>query len=253
MPDARVLDGRVAVVTGGSRGLGRAMVLAFAEAGASVVIASRKIEACQRVAEEVAERFGVDALAVGTNVSSWADCDALVAASYERFSQVDILVNNAGMSPLYPSLEEMSEALWDKVLAVNLKGPFRLSALFGTRMAAGRGGSIINVSSVEAVSPAPNAIPYGAAKAGLEALTVGFMRSFGPLVRVNTIRCGPFRTDIAKAWGDMSRVEEMARRRMPLGRIGEPEDVVGAALFLATDASAYCTGTTIRLDGGRAE
>ena len=93
-------------------------------------------------------------------------------------------------------------------------------------------------------------MPYGAAKAGLEALTVGFMRSFGPKVRVNTIRCGAFRTDISKAWGDISRIEEMARQRVPLGRIGEPDDIVGAALFLASDASAYCTGTTIRLDGG---
>jgi NAD(P)-dependent dehydrogenase (short-subunit alcohol dehydrogenase family) len=93
-------------------------------------------------------------------------------------------------------------------------------------------------------------VPYGAAKAGLEALTIGFMRAFGPKVRVNTIRCGAFRTDIAKAWGDISRLDELVKLQMPLGRIGEPEDIVGAALYLASDASAYCTGTTIRLDGG---
>jgi NAD(P)-dependent dehydrogenase (short-subunit alcohol dehydrogenase family) len=246
---AEALKGKVALVTGGSRGLGRAMVLAFAEAGASVVIASRKVEACQSVAAEAADRFGVEALAVGANVSSWDDCDALVDAAYGRFGRVDVLVNNAGMSPLYPSLDQVTEALYDKVLGVNLKGPFRLGALVGTKMAAGDGGSIINISS-EAVSPAPNAVPYGAAKAGLEALTIGFMRAFGPTVRVNTIRCGAFRTDISKAWGDISLLDEMAKQRMPLGRIGEPEDIVGAALYLASDASAYCTGTTIRLDGG---
>jgi len=241
---------KVVVVTGGSRGLGRAMVVAFAEAGASVVIASRKLDACEALAAEVAERFGRDALPVATNVSRWDDCDALVEAAYGRFGRVDVLVNNAGMSPLYPSLDGVTEALYDKTLAVNLKGPFRLTALVGTRMAADRGGSIINVSSVEAVHPEPSALPYAAAKAGLEALTSGFAGAFGPSVRVNTIRCGMFRTDISKAWGDRATIDEMARKLLVLGRIGEPEDVVGAALFLASKASAYATGTTITLDGG---
>jgi NAD(P)-dependent dehydrogenase (short-subunit alcohol dehydrogenase family) len=244
------LQGKVALVTGGSRGLGREMVLAFAEAGASVVIASRKIDACAALAEDVSTRFGTAALAVAANVSSWDDCDALVAAAYDRFDRVDVLVNNAGMSPLYPSLDQVNEALYDKVLGVNMKGPFRLTSLIGTRMADGAGGSIINISSTEAVRPDPTALPYAAAKAGLEALTLGFMRAFGPKVRVNTIRCGMFRTDISKAWGDPTAVDEMARQRIALGRVGEPPEVVGAALFLATDASAYCTGATIAVDGG---
>jgi NAD(P)-dependent dehydrogenase (short-subunit alcohol dehydrogenase family) len=241
---------KVVVVTGGSRGLGRAMVLAFAEAGASVVIASRKLDACEALAAEVGERFGRDALPVATNVSHWDDCDALAEAAYGRFGRVDVLVNNAGMSPLYPSLDGVTEALYDKTLAVNLKGPFRLTALIGTRMAADGGGSIINVSSVEAVRPEAGALPYAAAKAGLEALTHGFAGAFGPTVRVNTIRCGMFRTDISKAWGDPAAVDAMARQRIVLGRVGEPDEVVGAALFLATDASAYATGGTIALDGG---
>jgi NAD(P)-dependent dehydrogenase (short-subunit alcohol dehydrogenase family) len=244
------LQGKVALVTGGSRGLGREMVLAFAEAGASVVIASRKIDACEALAEDVSTRFGTAALAVAANVSSWDDCDALVAAAYDRFDRVDVLVNNAGMSPLYPSLDQVNEALYDKVLGVNMKGPFRLTSLIGTRMADGAGGSIINISSTEAVRPDPMALPYAAAKAGLEALTLGFMRAFGPKVRVNTIRCGMFRTDISKAWGDPVAVDEMARQRIALGRVGEPPEVVGAALFLATDASIYCTGATIAVDGG---
>ena len=244
------LLGKVALVTGGSRGLGREMVLAFAEAGASVVIASRKLDACEALAGEVNERFGADALAVAANVSDWDDCDALVARTYQRFDHVDVLVNNAGMSPLYPSLDQVSEALYDKVLGGNLKGPFRLTSLIGTRMASGEGGSIINISSVEAERPTTTALPYAAAKAGLEALTLGFVRAFGPTVRINTIRCGMFRTDIAKAWGDPAMVDEMARRRIALQRVGEPNEIVGAALFLATDASAYCTGATIRIDGG---
>jgi NAD(P)-dependent dehydrogenase (short-subunit alcohol dehydrogenase family) len=244
------LQGKVALVTGGSRGLGREMVIAFAEAGASVVIASRKFDACQALAEEVTARFGGSALAVAANVSSWDDCDALVEAAYDRFDRVDVLVNNAGMSPLYPSVDQVSEALYDKVLGVNLKGPFRLTSLIGTRMAETGGGSIINISSTEATHPEATALPYAAAKAGLEALTLGFMRAFGPTVRVNTIRCGMFRTDIAKAWGDPAVVDELARQRVALGRVGEPPEIVGAALFLATDASAYCTGATITLDGG---
>jgi NAD(P)-dependent dehydrogenase (short-subunit alcohol dehydrogenase family) len=249
-PDPQPLLGKVALVTGGSRGLGREMVLAFAAAGASVVIASRKLDSCAALADEVHERFGADAFPAAANVSNWDDCDALVAAAYARFGRVDVLVNNAGMSPLYPSVDEVSEALFDKVVGVNFKGPFRLTALIGTRMAAGDGGSIINVSSVEAERPQSTALPYAAAKAGLEALTLGFVRAFGPTVRVNTIRCGMFRTDISKAWGDPSTVDAMARRRIALQRVGEPSEIVGTALFLATDASAYCTGATIRLDGG---
>jgi NAD(P)-dependent dehydrogenase (short-subunit alcohol dehydrogenase family) len=244
------LLGKVALVTGGSRGLGREIVLAFAEAGASVVIASRKFDACESLAHEAGNRFDVATLPVAANVSNWDDCDALVTAAYARFERVDVLVNNAGMSPLYPSVDQVTESLFDKVLGVNLKGPFRLTSLVGTRMAAGAGGSIINISSVEAERPEATALPYAAAKAGLEALTLGFVRAFGPRVRVNTIRCGMFRTDISKAWGDPAVVDELARQRIALRRVGDPSEIVGAALFLATEASSYCTGATIRLDGG---
>jgi NAD(P)-dependent dehydrogenase (short-subunit alcohol dehydrogenase family) len=249
MAEQPLLD-KVALVTGGSRGLGQAIVRAFAQAGASVVIASRKLDACAALAREVTEQFGVAALPVAANVSRWNDCDVLIDAAYARFDRVDVLVNNAGMSPLYPSVDQVEEALFDKVIGVNFKGPFRLTSVIGSRMAAGAGGSIINISSVEAERPEPSALPYAAAKAGLEALTLGFVRAFGPTVRVNTIRCGMFRTDIAKAWGDPAAVDAMARKRIALARIGEPEDIVGAALYLATDDSAYCTGATIRLDGG---
>jgi len=153
------------------------------------------------------------------------------------------------MSPLYNSLTEISEELYDKVLGVNLKGPFRLSALVGERMAKGEGGSIINVSSVAAVSPSPAEIPYGAAKAGLNALTVGCARALGPKVRVNCIMAGPFLTDISKAW-NMELFEKQAKFGIALQRGGQPEEVVGAALYFASDASSFTTGAILRLDGG---
>jgi NAD(P)-dependent dehydrogenase (short-subunit alcohol dehydrogenase family) len=250
MSDTQPLLDKVALVTGGSRGLGREMVLAFAAAGADVVIASRKIDACEALAAEVAERTGRRGLPVAANVSSWEDCDRLAEAAYDGLGRIDVLVNNAGLSPLYSSLPEVSEALYDKVMGVNLRGPFRLTSLIGTRMAADGGGSIINISSVEAARPSATALPYAAAKAGLEALTHGFAQAFAPTVRVNTIECGMFRTDISKAWGDPAAVDAMARRTILLQRVAEPEEVVGAAMYLATDASSYCTGATIRLDGG---
>ena len=160
-----------------------------------------------------------------------------------------MLVNNAGMSPLYPSLAEVSEALWDKVLDVNLKGPFRLMANVGTRMAAGDGGSIINVSSIAAIRPTPIETPYAAAKAGLNALTEAFAHAFGPKVRVNCIMAGPFLTDISKAW-DPKMISYM-EATSALRRAGNPDEVVGAALYFASAASSFTTGAILRIDGGR--
>ena len=143
----------------------------------------------------------------------------------------------------------MDEDLFDKVIGLNLKGPFRLAALVGTRMAAAGGGSIINVSSVGAVMPDPNALPYSAAKAGLNALTVGLARAFGPTVRVNGIMPGMFLTDISKAW-DPDAFAQQAARLIPLRRGGEPDEIAGAALYLASPASSYTTGAIIKVDGG---
>jgi NAD(P)-dependent dehydrogenase (short-subunit alcohol dehydrogenase family) len=249
MSDRFDLSGKVALVTGGSRGLGKEMAMAFAEAGADVVVASRKLDNCERVADEIEKSTGRNALPFAFHVGQWDQLDALADAAYQRFGRVDILVNNAGMSPLYESLTEISEELYDKVLGVNLKGPFRLSALIGERMAAGEGGSIINVSSIAAVSPSPHEIPYGAAKAGLNALTIGFARALGPKVRVNCIMAGPFLTDISKAW-NMEAFEKQARLSIAMKRGGKPDEVVGAALYFASDASSFTTGAILRLDGG---
>jgi NAD(P)-dependent dehydrogenase (short-subunit alcohol dehydrogenase family) len=247
------LSGRVAVVTGGSRGLGREMVLAFAAHGADVVIASRKLDGCEEVAREV-EALGRRALPVAYHAGDWNDSDRLYEAVYEQFGRCDVLVNNAGMSPLYESVDTVTEALYDKVLDVNLKGPFRLSALVGTRMAGEHhggsdGGSIIFVSSIASQRPSPVELVYGAAKAGVNNLTYGLARTLGPKVRVNCIVPGPFLTDISKAW-DMERFNRTAKSAFALERGGEPGEIVGAALYLASDASSYTTGTTINVDGG---
>ena len=243
------LDGRVAIITGGSRGIGRAVARAFAEAGANVVIASRKLENCEELASQIEADTGRAAMGLAYHAGDWDANEQLLAATEERFGRLDILMNNAGMSPLYDSLAGISEALYDKVLDVNLKGPFRLSALAGEKMAAADGGSIINVSSVAAVRPTPNELPYGMAKAGLHALTLGLAREYAPKVRVNCIMPGPFLTDISKAW-DMEAFEKNARANIPLQRGGQAEEVVGAALYFASQASSFTTGSILKIDGG---
>ena len=239
------LTGKIALVTGGSRGLGREMVLAFARAGADTVIASRKLDACETVALEV-EKLGRKALPIAAHVGKWGDNDALCEAAYKHFGRVDILVNNAGMSPLAPSLVETSEALFDKVIDINFKGPFRLSSLVGERMMAGAGGVIINLSSTAAFVPQPHTIPYGGAKAAVNVMTVALAKAFAPKVRVNCIAPGPFLTDVSTVW----RENEAFRDSLALKRFGEPNEIVGTALYLASDASSFTTGQVIRVDGG---
>ncbi|NKC01107.1 MAG: glucose 1-dehydrogenase [Pseudomonadales bacterium] len=248
MDDLLDFSGKVALITGGSRGLGREMALALARRGADVVVTSRKIEACEEVASEI-EALGRQALPYACHVGHWEELEGLVNAAYAKFGKVDILINNAGLSPLYPSLADVTEDLFDKVIAINLKGPFRLMALVGSRMAAGDGGSMINISSTASLNPSPGSEPYGAAKSGLNALTRSFAFEYGPKVRVNCIIAGPFLTDIAKAW-DMDAFAQRAENSMALGRGGQPDEIVGAALYLASPTTTFTTGTTIRVDGG---
>jgi NAD(P)-dependent dehydrogenase (short-subunit alcohol dehydrogenase family) len=242
------LAGQVALVTGGSRGLGRAIATAFAGAGADVVIASRKVESVTGAAAEIAELTGRRVLGVPAHVGHWAECEELVKTVLGEFGRLDILVNNAGMAPLYEHLHDVSEELFDKTIGVNLKGPFRLSALAAQAMT--DGGSIINISSVAAMRPTQFEIPYAAAKAGLHLVTTGIALEYGPSVRANTIMAGPFLTDISEAW-DMAAFNEFAKS-MPLRRGGQPDEIVGAALYFASDLSRYTTGAMLRVDGGQA-
>ena len=237
-------NGKIVLVTGGSRGLGRQMALAFAERGADVVIASRKLDACELVASDC-RAFGGRAMAFAMHAGRWSDCDALLDAAYTAFGRVDILINNAGMSPACPS-HEVSETLFDAVLNLNFKGPFRLASQAARRMSLGDGGCIINISSSGSLMPTPMVVPYGAAKAALNAMTVSLAAEYAPKVRVNTISPGPFLTDIAKAWNaDMREAVPSA-----LGRPGRPEEIVTGALMLASPASSFTTGALIRIDGG---
>jgi NAD(P)-dependent dehydrogenase (short-subunit alcohol dehydrogenase family) len=223
------------------------MALTLAAAGADVAVVSRNLANCEEVAEEI-RRLGRRAFAYACHVGRWDQLDLLVDATYQALNKVDILINNAGKSPLYESLADVDESHFDSVIGLNLKGPFRLSALIGTRMMADGGGSIINISSIEAERPSPDALPYAAAKAGLNALTDGLARVFAPTVRVNTVQPGAFHTDITQHWGP-----EMWRRvnsAAALGRVGEPYEICGAVLYLASDASSYTTGSRLRVDGG---
>ncbi|MBN8501915.1 MAG: SDR family oxidoreductase [Sphingomonadales bacterium] len=236
--------GRVVLVTGGSRGLGYRMVKAFAERGADVIIASRKLENCEKVAAEV-RALGRRALAVGMHAGRWGDCDALVERAWDEFGRVDVLVNNAGMSPACPS-HEVTEALFDSVLNLNFKGPFRLASQIGHRMVQGAGGAIINISSIASTRATPGVVPYSGAKAALNAMTMSMAREYAPKVRVNAIVAGPFLTDIAEAW----EPDKREKQPVALGRPGLPEEIVTAALMLASPASSYTTGVLLPVDGG---
>ena len=241
------LTDRVVLVTGGSRGLGREMALAAAHCGADVVIASRKYDNCVATAAEIEAETGRTAMPYGVHVGRWAELDGLVDAVYERFGKLDVLINNAGMSPTYDTLTDVTEKLFDTVINLNLKGPFRLSVLVGERMVAAGGGVIINVSTHGSLRPHPSYLPYAAAKAGLNTMTEGLAIAYGPTVRVNTLMPGPFLTDISKAW-NFGEANPFAGH--PLRRAGQPAEIVGAALFLMSDASSFTTGSILRADGG---
>jgi NAD(P)-dependent dehydrogenase (short-subunit alcohol dehydrogenase family) len=239
------LTGLVTLVTGGSRGLGYQMVRAFAERGADVVVASRKLDNCEAVCEEVRSETGRRALAVEVHAAKWDSIDRLIEVTYAEFGRIDVLVNNAGMSPAMPS-HDVTEQLFDSVVGLNFKGPFRLASQVAKRMYDGDGGVIVNVSSSGALMPGPMIIPYTSAKAALNHMTRSLAAEYGPKVRVNTLSPGPFLTDIAKAW------PEEQREHVPsaLGRPGRPEEIVSAALFLASPASSFTTGAIVRVDGG---
>lgn len=238
------LTGKRILVTGGSRGLGLQMVRAFAACGADVAIASRKLDACEAVAAEV-RKAGRRALAISANASHWDDMERLADEVYAGFGGLDVLVNNAGMSPAVPS-DQISEALFDKILGLNFKGPFRLASLVAKRMYDGDGGVIINTSSSGALVPLPTVVPYSGAKAALNAMSVSLAREYGPKVRVNSLSAGPFLTDIADAWDPAARETANNSMRRP----GRPEEIVSTALFLASDASSFVTGSVVRCDGG---
>jgi len=243
------LEGKVALVTGATRGLGYSIALGLAEAGATVVVSSRKQESCEAAAEAITKATGVAAVPLALHVGAWADIEPAIDHVYAELGRLDVLVNNAGIAPLSPTLEEVSESLFDKIIEVNLRGPFRLMAVAGARMAAAGGGSIVNISSIGAVRPSPPEAMYAASKNGLNALTMAFAQEYAPSVRVNCVMPGAFATDMADGWDDefVGKVVD----RLPAGRLGRADEVVGMVLHLAGDTAGYTTGAVIAVDGGR--
>ena len=247
IPNLRA-DGKVVVITGASKGLGRAMALGFAEAGADVVVASRKLEGCQRVADDV-RAAGRRALPVSCHVGDWDQCQRLVDDTVAEFGRIDILINNAGIAPVPPALKDVTADLFDKTIDVNLKGPLRLTALAAEHMHAG--GAVINISSKASLYPGPATVVYAAAKAGLNVLTNAAGQEFGPRgIRVNAIVCGTFHTDSLHRSMPTEEAREFMASNVSLGRIASADEIVGTALYLASDASSYLNGALIELDGG---
>ncbi|MFC1932266.1 SDR family NAD(P)-dependent oxidoreductase [Chloroflexota bacterium] len=243
------LDGKVALVTGGSRGIGRTSALAFADAGADVVVASRKLPDLEGVAEEIKAK-GRRSLAVASHVAKADELKNLVEQVKAEFGRIDILMNNAGTNPYYGPLMDAEEWAWDVTMNVNLKGPFLLSQLVAGVMKEQGGGSIINVSSTGGLRASELNI-YSVSKAALIMLTQVMAKEWGQYnVRVNAIAPGIIKTQFSEPLWKEPAVGEAALKRTALLRLGEPEDVAGVALFLASDTSMYVTGETIVVDGG---
>jgi NAD(P)-dependent dehydrogenase (short-subunit alcohol dehydrogenase family) len=243
------LKGKVALVTGATRGLGRHIAEGLARAGASIVVAARDASACESTAREF-EALGVKALPAPVDVGSWDGCAELVEKAYSHFGRVDVLINNAGMSPVLRKLTDLDEKGFDTIFNVNVKSIYRLSTLTAERMAAGDGGSILNISSTAAALASAPVAPYAAAKGAVNVLTKALARSYGPKVRVNAIMCGPFRTDLTASFIDHPGFQKHVQAATPLKRVGDPPEIVGAALYFASNISSFTSGAILTVDGG---
>lgn len=245
------LKGKVALVTGGSRGLGQAMVMGLAQAGADVVIASRKLDACEEVAAEAAA-LGVTALPVSCHTGDPASIDNLISTIWERFGRLDILVNNAGINPSTAPLCDLEHGLFQKVLDVNLLGPWYLASRAAPKMRDNGGGSIINVISVGGIKPSPTQGTYAASKAALSALTRVMAAEWAPWgIRVNDLAPGSHRsTMFDNAAAHFPGFEDGAKQQSFLKRIAETDEIVGSVIYLASGMSSFATGMTLISDGG---
>jgi NAD(P)-dependent dehydrogenase (short-subunit alcohol dehydrogenase family) len=248
MPDFQ-LNGRVAVVTGGGQGIGEGIALAYARAGAAVVVAARHADRVARVADAINAEGG-KALAVPTDVTDRKAVEALADAAVSTFGGLHIWVNNAGGSTVRTPLRELSEADWDACFRVNLTAVWHSSVIAASRMT--DGGSIINVTSPAATRAVPGSGHYSAAKAGVNALTLTMSIELAPKIRVNGIAPGYVPTEVMMTALDMDvpALEKMAEKRVPLQRLGTPDDMAAAAIYLASDAGSWVTGQTLTIAGG---
>ena len=244
------LSGKVALVTGGSRGLGRQIAIAFARVGADVAVSSRSLPLLEEVAGEI-EQIGQRGLAVAADVSKAQDVAGLVQKVLDRFGVIDVLVNNAGVSPTFTRALKVSEGDWRRVLDVNLTGTFLVCQAVSPHMIAAGGGSIINIVSVGARVGLPRLAAYCASKAGIEGLTrVLALELVEHNVRVNAIGPGYLSTDMTEGVRQHSFFYSQILQRTPMRRIAEPDEVAGTAIFLASQAASFLTGQTIFVDGG---
>jgi NAD(P)-dependent dehydrogenase (short-subunit alcohol dehydrogenase family) len=244
------LAGRKALVTGASRGIGRAIALGLAGAGASVAVSARNAAELQSVAATIAEAGGV-AVPVVQDVAKAEECHAGTRRAVEALGGIDILVNNAGVEQIRPALE-IDEALWDRILDTNLKGAFFCAQAAAQAMQEhGHGGAIINLCSLTSYRGVSTAVPYGSSKSGLLGMTRALAAEWAPLrIRVNALAPGYFRTELTDVFYRDTSWQEAMLRKIPAGRFGRLDDLVGGAIFLASDAAAYITGQCLGIDGG---
>jgi len=244
------LEGKVAIVTGSSRGIGRAIATGLAGAGAAVVVNGRNAESVKAVAEAIMDGGGAS-LPVTADVSKAAGVENLIQKTVERFGRLDILINNAGISPYYKSAETMTETEWDEVMAVNLKGVFLCCRAAGRVMIPQKSGRIINISSIAGQVALPRLIAYCAAKGAVERITRVLAVEWAPHhILVNSIAPGWVETDLTKGLRENPALQDALIRQVPLARFGKAEDIVGAAIYLSSDAASYVTGGTLCIDGG---
>jgi len=244
------LSDKVAIVTGGGRGIGRAIALGFAEAGADVVVAARTRSEIEKVAEEIAA-LGRRSLAVTADISQASQVEAMVRETLATFGRIDILVNGAGISPIYTRAENVSEEDWDRIMAVNLKGTFLCCQAVGKVMIQQQRGKIINVLSTGGKVALPRLVAYCASKGGSEMITKVLAVEWARHnIQVNAIAPGYVATDFTAGLRANQRLYDNLMMRSPVDRMAEPEEVVSAAIFLAADGSSYVSGATIMIDAG---
>ncbi|MFU8765085.1 MAG: SDR family NAD(P)-dependent oxidoreductase [Haliea sp.] len=244
------LTGKVALVTGGSRGLGKAMCLGLADAGADVIVVSRRLENCEAVAEEIRSK-GRRALAVSAHMGRTEDLDAAINNAYDSFGHVDVLINNAGMNPVMGELSELTVDLFQKLFDVNTKGPWYLASRLAPRMVAHGGGSIINVISVAGLKPSAFVGFYAATKAALDALTKVMAAEWaGKGIRVNSLAPGSYHSDLFDSAASIPGYLDGAIAASLQKRVAATEEILGPVLYLASDMSSYTTGHTLVTDGG---
>ena len=246
------LSGKVAVVTGSTKGIGRAMVQGLAESGASVVVSSRKQELCDEVASEIAAETGAQTLGLACHVGDWEAIPSFVQKVIDRFGKIDVLVNNAGINPAPTTVSDMSLEYWRKLFNVNLEGPLRMSQQVAPFMRDSGGGSIVNIVTMAAYSGGPNVCAYGSSKAGLINLTKSMAQEWAPWnIRVNALCPGPFMTEmVAGAERVREGFVDMIAGGTLMKRVADASEIVGPVLYLASDASSYVTGDEISVSGG---